>query len=195
MNAVGPDEVKVSQRNILDFHILRKIVFVDEYDWNVRTCGTYEFDQYDIPAARYVVAYSEGVCVGGARLLPCDTSFVGTNGLPYTYMLNDFCHGSMAGQFPASKLSRELPIWGTSWEMTRFISKSAKATKLLLEAVNAYLAKVGATEVITISPIQMPHILRRLKFEAAVISEPVIYDDRAYVALSTSIRSLLPIAI
>jgi N-acyl-L-homoserine lactone synthetase len=188
MYVVGPDEAEITQKSILDFHSLRKTVFVDEYHWDVLTSGLYEFDQYDMPAARYIVAYSGEQCVGGARLLPCDVSFTGTDGLRYTYMLNDFCHGSMAGQFPKSKLNTKLPLSHRAWEMSRFLSTTRLATKLILNSVDDYLRRAGASEVITISPLHMPRVLNRLGYEASVISEAVEYGPRAYVALSTAIQ-------
>lgn len=183
----GPDEDGISHKNILDFHQLRKNVFADEYEWDVLTVGNYEFDQYDVPSARYVVAYDQGICVGGARILPCDLSYVGTDGRRHTYMLNDFCHGSLLGTFPATSLIRELPLVADAWELTRFVATSTKATKGLLHQVSRYLCKKGVGEVITISPVLMPKVLKRMQFECEALSEPVIYQDRSYVALSTKV--------
>jgi N-acyl-L-homoserine lactone synthetase len=189
MYVVGPDEGKITQKSILDFHRLRKTVFADEYNWDVLTSGPFEFDQYDMPAARYVVAYSGDRCIGGARLLPCDVSFKGTDGQIYTYMLNDFCHGSMAGQFPKSKLNMTLPLTHQAWEMSRFLSTSRDTTKLILDAVDDYLRRAGVSEVITISPLLMPRVLKRLGYETNFISDAVTYGHRSYVALSTSVQA------
>jgi N-acyl-L-homoserine lactone synthetase len=187
MEVFGPDDRRISQRNILDFQKLRKLEFVDRQQWNIPVWGEFEFDQYDIMAARYVVVYEEGECVGGARLLPCDFSYQCLDGKQYSYMLNDFCFGPFEGIFPASRLYESLPRSDKAWEMTRFVSQSTRVTIALLERVNSYLSSAQAEEVITISPKLMPVVLKRLGYHCRAISDTVEYNDRSYVALATKV--------
>jgi acyl homoserine lactone synthase len=188
VRVVGPDEAEVTQADILALQSLRKEVFIDGYGWDLCSFAEFEFDQYDVPGARYLIAYVGGRCVGGARLLSCDANFMSTDGTQYTYMLNDFCVGSLKGTFPKDTLTRALPNTLRSWEMTRFIAADSKITKALLRKANEFLIDRGAQEVITISPVIMPKMLRRMGFKCEVFSEKVNFDGRFYCAMSTAVE-------
>lgn len=171
----------------MDFTRLRYYEFVEKLEWDLTNSRSCEYDQYDFPNAMFVVAYIGRRCVGGARLLPTNTTINGTDGIRYTYMLNDFFNGTIPGANFKAVMSVAPPRSENVWELTRFVSTGRDVMKALLYRIDDYLLNIGATEVLTVSPIFMPRLLRSIGFETYPISDEILLDGRAYLALSSRV--------
>ena len=184
----GPEPGDISLRHLQDFFAIRKSYFVDRLGWKL--CHTHgrEWDEYDLPNAYFMVAYQDDVCVGGARLLPTDNQLPRATSEPLTYMLADFAEGRIPVGMSVDDLTDSLPRSFGVWEMTRFVADTPEVTGLLLDRANEFLYQKGAQEVLTISPKLMPRVLKRLGYHTEVMSMPLTFDDRDYVALRTQVQ-------
>lgn len=184
----GPDPADINLRHLRDFFAIRKSYFVDKLGWKLNHIDGREWDEYDLPNAFFMVAYEDGVCVGGARLLPTDNQVPRSTSEPLTYMLADFAEGRIPVGMSMDDLTDSLPRSFGVWEMTRFVADTPKVTGLLLDRANEFLHAQGAQEVLTLSPKLMPRVLKRLGYETKVMSTPMTFDDRDYVALRTQVQ-------
>jgi len=184
----GPRPDQITHQNILDFAKVRKLYFVDKLGWDLTHTSQFEWDEYDLPHAQFVVAYENGVCVGGARLMRTDSVIPRRDAPPLTYMLSDFATGRIQTDMTSDDLASPLPSGRNIWEMTRFFASKPEFTGRILEHVNEYLIDVGADSVLTISPRLMPIVLRRLGYRTRKLSRPMNFDGKIYVALSTSLQ-------
>ena len=184
----GPNPSDISMRHLHDFLSIRKSYFVDRLGWDLCHAEGREWDEYDLPNAYFMVAYRGGECVGGARLLPTDNLLPRHTAEPLSYMLADFAEGRIPVGISTDDLTESLPRSFGVWEMTRFVADTPQVTGLLLDRANAFLAEMGAHDVLTISPKLMPRVLRRMGYQTHVMSEPLTFDDRDYVALRTEVQ-------
>lgn len=188
VSIIGPEPGAVSHENILDFFKLRHRSFVQELGWHIPARNGYETDQYDFPHARFLLAYEEGECVGGLRIAPTHSRYLGPEGQPVTFMLRDFVDGTIQTPFKASDLTRDLPEGKASWEMTRFVSNGRRTTQQLLFRADDYLAGRGVENVLTLSPTTFVRLLQAMGFQAEPISDTVTFEDgREYVAICTQV--------
>lgn len=123
-------------------HRLRHRVFVERQQWNIPSYRGMEYDQYDTPAAHYLVWRDEtGEARGVSRLSPTDRP----------YMLEE--------QWPDMVVDGTLPKSPLVWEATRFgIDRDlepALRKRILGELVVAYLEfgiKEGITHMLGVMP-------------------------------------------
>lgn len=123
-------------------HRLRHRVFVERQQWNIPSYRGMEYDQYDTPAAHYLIWRDEtGEARGVSRLSPTD--------IPY--MLEE--------QWPDMVTNGTLPKSPLVWEATRFgIDRDlepAQRKQILQELVIAYLEfglKEGITHMLGVMP-------------------------------------------
>ncbi|EBA16460.1 autoinducer synthesis protein RhlL [Roseobacter sp. SK209-2-6] len=187
ISIVGPNPHQVSYQNLLDFSRLRKQEFVDRLGWDLTHTESAEWDEYDNPNALYAIAYENGKCVGGARLLRTDKNTPRKGSSDLTFMLADFLAGRLSTSMSDEDMKATISPSPEIWEMTRFVG-SPKVTKALLGHVNGYLALLGAHSVLTLSPRLMPIALKRLGYSVNVLSKPIEFDGKEYVALQTLIQ-------
>lgn len=183
----GPNPSEINHQNILDFLAIRKVEFVDRLGWDLTHTPEAEWDEYDLPNSLYIVAYEDGKCIGGARLMRTDRKTPQRNGQDLSFMLADFLSGALPVDFAPSAMKSEVIPNPKRWEMTRFVG-SPRVTKIILSHVNNYLADIGAVSVLTISPRLMPRALKRLGYNVTVLSEPVTFDGLDYVVLETDVQ-------
>lgn len=184
----GPNPAEINMQHLQDFFAIRKSYFVDKLGWDLCHAEGREWDEYDLPNAYFMVAYEDGQCVGGARLLPTNNQLPRAANEPLTYMLADFAEGRIPVGMSMEDLTDTLPRSFGTWEMTRFVADTPKVTGMLLDRANAFLHEQGAQEVLTLSPKLMPRVLKRLGYETQVMSTPLTFDDRDYVALRTQVQ-------
>lgn len=187
MRFFGPDPSAVSHTNLLDFFRLRRSVFVDDLEWSLCAPGGYEVDQYDLPFARFLLAYDRGACVGGARLAPTVSAST-YMGQPSTFMIQDFLENRLPSPFTKAHMTEPLPVGAGVWELTRFVSNDVKVTKHLLWRVDAYLMDVGATDVLALTRPVSQKLLARMGLPTRQISRAVRFEDgKHYAAFSTKV--------
>jgi N-acyl-L-homoserine lactone synthetase len=187
LHLIGPRPNDISQQHIFDFQRIRHREFNQRLGWGLNHIDACEFDEYDTPAARYIIAYRGDQCVGGLRLAPTSSRYR-QDGRQITYMIRDFALGYIASPFTLDDFSEPLPSSPQVWEMTRFVSDGLPTTRSLLNAADDFLKSQDVSDVLTISPVQFPKLLRRLGFACRSISAPIVFDDgMAYQALCTSV--------
>lgn len=146
---------------------LRYRVFVQKEGWNVPVWRDMEYDQYDTPAAHYLVWRDQrGVVRGMSRLGPTDRP----------YMLKDIWPGMVTeGELPASPLV---------WEGTRFAVDAdlpaATRRQVIAELVAAY-AEFGLANGLTHFIGIMPPVVWRVVFRSngwtpEFLGEPYLID-------------------
>jgi N-acyl-L-homoserine lactone synthetase len=188
MELFGPAPEEITLKHLHDFLEIRKKEFVDSLHWSVPHTERREWDQYDLPDALFVVAYEEGHCAGGLRLIPTTAERVEFWGIDRSWMLIDFARKNMMqGSMSLEQLSRLENA--QTWEMTRFVSRSPRVTRALLERSNTFLSSRGAQSVLTLSPVFMSRVLRSAGYAAETLSEPMEFDGKKYVVLSTKVNS------
>lgn len=144
----------------------RHEVFVQRLGWTLPCPDGIELDQFDREDTVYVVALDKrsGAIRGTARLLP-------TTG---PYLLRDI--------FPALLHGSPAPASPNIWEISRFAVVDLKAPALpanaqfssrsatvLLRATIMCAAELGASELVSVSPVGIERLLQRagLRFKAA----------------------------
>jgi acyl homoserine lactone synthase len=156
----------------------RHEVFVQRLGWKLPCPDGIELDQFDREDTVYVVALDKhsGAIRGMARLLP-------TTG---PYLLRDI--------FPALLHGSPAPASPNIWEISRFAVVELKAPALpgnaqfssrsataLLRATIMCAAELGASELVSVSPVGIERLLQRagLRFKTA---SPVAIDGRQLFA-------------
>jgi acyl homoserine lactone synthase len=153
----------------------RHKVFVETLGWDLATQAGLELDQFDRPDTVYVVAREEGRYVGVARLLPTVRP----------YLLGEVFPQLMGGASPPS--SAEV------WELSRFAAIDFRSNTMpgqfsspttigLLQAVQACALRHGANRLITVSPLGIERLLRKLGFLAHRAARPQIVDGHPLFA-------------
>jgi N-acyl-L-homoserine lactone synthetase len=140
----------------------RHAVFVQALGWDLTSRDGQEQDQYDGPDAIYGIALDERSNITGfARLLPTTRP----------YLLADVFPQLLDGAAP--------PRSETIWEVSRFASVelsagkepcggqfSAPRTRELVQSTLACAARLGAEQLISVSPFGIARLLRAFGVEA-----------------------------
>jgi acyl homoserine lactone synthase len=156
----------------------RYAIFVETLQWQLPAENGREFDQFDRPDTRYVIARdAQGLICGCARLLPTTRA----------YLLDEVFPGLMNGQ-PA-------PHDAQVWELSRFSTKGtgelnppsreaarARFCTLFAAVVEAAMAQ-GATRLITFTAMGVERILRSIGMHAHRVGPPQMIDDKPVLAM------------
>ncbi len=100
---------------------LRKQVFIDGLGWDLNETDLGEMDQYDRTGAFYLISEKHGEVVGGMRLMPTTTAFLGRDGQRYSYMIRDAREGRLQNM-PRDLITQDAPVDPKIWELTRVIT-------------------------------------------------------------------------
>lgn len=170
-----------------DFLRLRKLFFVDQLGWDIPHDDEVEMDQYDNPTAHYSLVLRDGQVVAGARVM-ATTAQWGS----HTYMLRDAVAGKLPG-IPTDILPNAGAMPNV-WEITRVVISDEVATQtdraqclsLMLDGAIKLAWNLGATELMSLSPMAMERTLRKLGYSAVRIGEAYrnAEDGRRYACLS-----------
>lgn len=172
-----------------EFLALRKSFFVDGLKWEVPSNDAHEMDQYDNPTAIYSLVIEQGRVIGGARATPTDAKWG-----EHSYMLRDAMLGKLPG-IPSNLLPVEIRT-SDVWECTRLVIaddvECAQARRqcltLIVDGLARHTGALGASKLMSLSPITLMRSLRQLGFDAERISEPYNSeeDGRRYAVLAMS---------
>lgn len=160
-------------------------VFIETLGWELQTRNGEELDQFDHPETLYVVSQDDDGHVNGcARLLP-------TTG---PYLLGEV--------FPQLMNGLPVPCSADVWELSRFAAVdfnqrsssalaqfSSEITVNLLKESIAFAAANGAKRLITVSPLGIERLLRRLGVHCHRAAPPMIIDGHPIFACWIEIDS------
>jgi len=160
----------------------RHKVFVERLGWQLQCEGQLEYDQFDRHDTVYVVAQGASAeVVGTARLLPTTQP----------YLLGEVFPQLLHGAPP--------PCSPEVWELSRFAAVdfapgngsameqfSSPIMHQLLRTAMASAAARGAQRFISVSPLGVERLLRRLGFQVHRLAPPVIVDGHPLFACSIS---------
>ena len=160
-------------------------VFIETLGWDLQTRNGEELDQFDHPDTLYVVSQNDdGLVNGCARLLP-------TTG---PYLLGEV--------FPELMNGLPVPSSPDIWELSRFAAVdfsnqstsalsqfSSEITVNLLKESIRFAAANGARRLITVSPIGIERLLRRLGVHCHRAGPPMIIDGHPIFACWIEIDS------
>lgn len=147
----------------------RHKVFVETLGWPLPVESNLEFDQFDRSDTQYLIAFNhDHQIIGTGRLLPCDKPYL------------------LADVFPELMEGGVIPRAAHVWELSRFSSMDfsaqtapqaaaqfhSPASPLLLQAALDLAAQAGVSRLITVSPLGIERILRRLGFSASRAAPP-----------------------
>ena len=178
MRIVAGDSTRLQPDMISRLARYRHEVFVQRLGWTLPCPDGIELDQFDREDSVYVVALDKrsGAIRGAARLLP-------TTG---PYLLRDI--------FPVLLHGSPAPASPNIWEISRFAAVDLKApaspgnaqfssrsATVLLRATPMCAAELGASELVSVSPVGIERLLQRagLRLRAA---SPVAIDGRQLFA-------------
>jgi N-acyl-L-homoserine lactone synthetase len=156
----------------------RQRVFVEQLGWRLQVQDGSETDQFDRPDTVYVMVEDEaGNIAGCSRLLQTTRP----------YLLSEVFPQLLNGLVPPSDAS--------VWELSRFAAMDfnartamplaqfgSSATALLMRASVACAAERGAQRLITVSPVGIERLIRRLGIQAHRAGPPMIIDGHAIFA-------------
>lgn len=156
----------------------RHKVFVEKLGWQLNCNDLLENDQFDRPDTVYVIAKNQNEeIVGIARLLPTTRP----------YLLGDVFPHLMHGMPP--------PASDDIWELSRFAAVDFNAQQtsalgqlsspLTIELLHASIQcafSFGAKRLITVSPIGIERLLRKLGIQAQRVGPPVASDKQSVCA-------------
>ncbi|MET3133681.1 acyl homoserine lactone synthase [Oxalobacteraceae bacterium GrIS 1.11] len=172
---------KVLQSQVASY---RYKVFIETLNWDLDAENGEEFDQFDHEDTVYIVSQDEQGRVNGcARLLPSSRPYLLGEIFPQLAL------GAPAGA------SAKAPANTDVWELSRFAAvdfnqqsrsplarfSSPNAVKLMHEAI-ACAAAQGARRLITVSPIGIERLLRRVGLHAHRADPPMIVDGHPIFA-------------
>jgi len=156
----------------------RHRVFVERLGWQLDVQNGAEIDQFDRPDTVYVAIEDEqGDIAGCARLLPTTRP----------YLLREIFPQLLNGLAPPSD--------PTVWELSRFAAMdfntratvplaqfSSSATAALMRGAMASAASLGAKRLLTVSPVGIERLIRRLGITAHRAGPPMIVGGHAIFA-------------
>lgn len=156
----------------------RHKVFIEKLGWQLNCHDLLETDQFDRPDTVYVIAKNDqGDIVGIARLLPTTRP----------YLLGDV--------FPQLLNGNQPPFSEEVWELSRFAAVDFKAqqatvtgqlsSSLTIELLNAAIEcarRHGAKYLITISPIGVERLMRKLGLQARRAGLPTLTNHQTVCA-------------
>lgn len=165
----------------------RHRVFVETLGWELPAVAGLELDQFDRPDTQYLVAREDdGRLVGTARILPTDQP----------YLLGEVFPQLMGGAPP--------PCSADVWEISRFaavdfaqarahpmIQFASPVTQSLLGEILRQAAAQGVKRLITVSPLGVERLLRRMGCSARRAAPPVLVDGYPLFACWIEVRESL----
>lgn len=102
----------------------RKQSFIERKDWDLPEVDGMEYDQYDTPASRWIVAHEGDHVMGGMRFTPT-THRCGV----YSYMIRDAQLG-VIDTIPQNLLHDPAPVDPDVWEGSRMFVNNATPMKI-----------------------------------------------------------------
>jgi len=157
----------------LQHHRLRHEIFVDRLGWEVGSHDGLEFDEFDTPAAEYVLCLDEQQDVIGVSRLVCTEQ---------PYMIEKFWSDWIDGELPKSQVI---------WEATRFGVSNALSATRRAEAIDAITRRIfrygqenGIDEFLLVMPVFIyKRILIPRGYDLEIIS-PVRKIDQLSTAIA-----------
>lgn len=167
---------------MVDMARYRHKVFVEKLGWQLECENSLEYDQFDRDDTVYVVAQNDAAeVIGTARLLPTTRPYLLSEVFP------QLLHGAAPPSSPdVWELSRFAAVdfsTGTGSALEQF---SSPIMMNLLRTSMASAAARGAKRFITVSPLGVERLLRRLGFQAHRLAPPLIVDGHPIFACSIS---------
>jgi acyl homoserine lactone synthase len=167
-NSVGP---VVAQ----DLAAYRHKVFIERLGWDLPVLDNLELDQFDRPDTIYVIRRDEsGEICGCGRLLPTTSP----------YLLSEI--------FPQLMGDVPVPRDCTVWELSRFsaapigatmsLEEQKENTHELLRAAVQVADQHGAKRLITVSPLGIERLLRRMGVHSHRVAAPSLVDGKPVFA-------------
>jgi N-acyl-L-homoserine lactone synthetase len=161
-------------------------VFVERLQWELASRNGMEFDQFDRPDTRHVLALrDDGELIGCARLLPTERPYL------------------LAEVFPQLMAGAPVPRSPEVWEISRFAAVdldlatggnnrqfASPVTPWLLRKALSLAASAGVKQLVSVSPPGIERILRRLGFAARCAGDPVRVGDRLLMACMIDVPGL-----
>lgn len=155
----------------------RHKVFIETLGWELPAQAGLELDQFDRPDTMYLAAREEdGRLVGTARLLPTDQPYL------------------LAELFPQLLGGAQPPRSADVWEISRFAAVdfeqaghpmsqfSSPVTCQLVREVLRLAASHGVGRLITVSPVGVERLLRRMGCVAHRAAPPVVVGGQPLFA-------------
>lgn len=156
----------------------RHQVFVERLGWDLDTENDIETDEFDHDNTVYVIAKdTDSEVIGCARLLPTTQPYL------------------LECVFPELLNGRPLPKESKTWELSRFTSMDLKSkktaavgqlsspsTQLLLRKSMEAARNRGAKKIISVSPIGIERLLRKMNITAHRAGPPKIIDGYPLIA-------------
>ena len=178
MEIITGTAATLPQGLLLELARYRHRVFVERLGWKLPTSGGIEFDEFDRPDTRYVVACdAHARIIGSARLLP-------TMG---PYLLSDV--------FPQLLGSKDPPRAGWLWELSRFAALDLHSRRAshqhglasphaldLLAAAMGLAAEHGVRQLISVSPLGIERILKAAGVDCRRAAEARMVEGQALFA-------------
>ena len=143
----------------------RHRIFIERLGWPLACPDGIESDEFDRPNTVYVLARDDaGNIRGCARLLPTTDA----------YLLSEI--------FPDLLDGAPAPRSSAIWEISRFASSDPELTRSLLAATIARAASEGARQLLTVSPLGVERLLRRMGVHAHRAGAPVRIHGKSVFA-------------
>jgi acyl homoserine lactone synthase len=156
----------------------RQRVFVEQLGWRLQVQDGSETDQFDRPDTVYVMVEDEaGNIAGCSRLLQTTRPYLLSEVFPQ--LLNGLAPPSDASVW---ELSRFAAMDFNARAATPLAQFASSATALLMRASVACAAERGAQRLITVSPVGIERLIRRLGIQAHRAGPPMIIDGHAIFA-------------
>jgi acyl homoserine lactone synthase len=156
----------------------RHRVFVEELGWRLQAQDGAEADQFDRADTVHVLVEDEaGNIAGCARLLQT------TQPYPLAELFPQLLNGLPPPRDPAIwELSRFAAMDFNARAATPLAQFTCSSTALLMRAAVACAAARGAQRLITVSPVGMERLIRRLGLQAHRAAPPMVIDGHAIFA-------------
>lgn len=178
MRVLYGTQVELAPENYVKLLNYRHQVFVERLGWELNSVNGLELDQFDRPDTVYVISRDEaGNVTGCGRLLPTTQP----------YLLGDVFPQLLNGMPP--------PADPEVWELSRFAAVdfnahatsalgqfSSPLTAELLKSSIRCASELGAKRLITVSPIGIERLLRRLGVHAHRAGPPMVVNGHPIFA-------------
>jgi acyl homoserine lactone synthase len=180
MNLVTGTSTNLRKSLVTGMGNYRHRVFVQKLGWQLQCESKLEYDEFDRDDTVYVIATdAQNSVIGTARLLPTIRP----------YLLQEV--------FPQLMGDLPLPRSEDVWELSRFAAVDFKSTSTSTSAARQFssptavgllreslrcAARLGATRVVTVSPLGIERLLQRNGFRAHRAAPPVIVDGNPLFA-------------
>lgn len=156
----------------------RHRVFIETLGWELPGHAGMELDQFDRHDTIYMAAREEdGRLVGTARILPTDRPYL--LGEVFPQLMGDAAPPCRSDIWEVSRFAAVDFDEATSHPMSQF---SSPVTRALLGEVLKLAAACGVRRLITVSPLGVERLLRRLGVAAHRAGPPVVVNGQALFA-------------